>query len=374
MSVQRSTKEVYNKIMKKRLLILALAGITAVTALSGCSLKGDEEAVTVGDTVITADAANFYARYTQAQYETYYSAYLGEDMWNSEASEGKTYEESVKSSVQESLETMVLLEQHMSEYDISLSDAEKKVIEDTAKEFDEANSLEDKEMVSGEKKAVERVLTLMAIQQRMREAIEAGADTEVSDEEAAQKSMDYVFFSYTAADESGESKELSDDEKKELKDKAEKLAKKLKDGGDFAALAKEAETEVKTAAFDSETEAPDAGLIKAADALKEGEATDVIETDTGCYVAKVTSLLDREATDSKKESIVSDRKTELYNTTVDKWREDAKITVHEDVWKKISFKDLTVTMKTEEEMPYTDDVKTDDQADEEDEAEEDMKE
>lgn len=370
MSVQRSTKEVYNKIMKKRLLILALSGIMAAAALSGCSLKGDEEAVTVGDTVLTADAANFYARYIQAQYETYSSAYMGEDMWNSKASEGETYEESVKSSIQESLETMILLEQHMSEYDISLSDGEKKVIEDTAKEFDEANSLEDKEMVSGEKKAVERVLTLMAVQQRMREAIEAGADTEVSDEEAAQKSMEYVFFSYTSTDESGQSEELGDEEKKELKDKAEKLAKKLKEGGDFAALAKEAETEVSTATFDSETEAPNAELVKAADALKEGEATDVIESDAGCYVAKVTSLLDREATDSKKESIVSERKTELYNTTVEKWREDAKITVNEDVWKKISFKDLTVTMKTEEEVPYADDVKTDDEAQEEEEEEE----
>lgn len=351
--------------MKKRLSILALAGIMAVTALTGCSLKGDEEAVTVDDTVITADVANFYARYTQAWYETYASSYLGEDIWNSEASEGETYEESVKASVREELETMVLLEQHMGEYDVYLSDAEKKVIEETAKEFDEDNSLEDKELISGETKAVERVLTLMAVQQRMREAIEAGADTEVSDEEAAQKSMEYVFFSYTAADESGETKALSDDEKKELKDKAEELSKKLKDGGDFAALAKEAKTEVKTATFDAKTEAPNAELVKAADALEEGKSTDVIETDSGCYVAKVTSLLDRAATDSKKESIISERKTELYNTTCDKWRKDAKITVHENVWKKISFKDLTVTMKTEEEVPYTDAVKTDDQAEEE---------
>ena len=38
--------------------------------------------------------------------------------------------------------------------------------------------------------------------------------------------------------------------------------------------------------------------------------------------------------------------------------------------KKISFKDLTVTMKTEEEVPYADDVKTDDEAQEDEEEEE----
>ena len=364
MSIQRGTKEVYTNIMKKRLSIFALAGMMMVTALAGCSLKGDETAVTVGDTEITADVANFYARYTQAQYETYYSAYFGEDMWNSEASEGKTYEESVKATIQESLETMVLLEQHMEDYGISLSDAEKKVIEETAKEFDEDNSLEEKDQVSGEKKAVERLLTLMAIQQRMREAIEADVDTEVSDEEAAQKSMDYVFFSYSSTDESGQSSELSDDEKKDLKEKAEEISKKAKEGGDFASLAGEAGGEVKPGTFDKESETPAPELVKAADALEEGGVTEVVETDAGCYVAKVTSLLDREATDSKKESIVSERKTELYNTTCDKWRDETKITVHEDVWKKISFKDLTVTMRTEEEVPYTDKVKTDDQADE----------
>ena len=75
--------------MKKRVLIPALAGIMAAAVMSGCTLKGTEAAITVGDTEIKADVANFYVRYTQAQYETYYSAYMPEDKWNSEASEGK---------------------------------------------------------------------------------------------------------------------------------------------------------------------------------------------------------------------------------------------------------------------------------------------
>ncbi len=349
--------------MKKRFWISALVGILAAAMLSACSLKGDETAIVVDGTEIKADVANFYARYIQAQYETFYSAYMGEDMWDSEASEGENYEESVKSSVQETLETMVLLEKHMSEYDISLSDAEKKVIADTAQEFEEDNSLEDKEKVSGDKKVLERVLTLMAIQQKMQDAIQAGANTEVSDEEAAQKSMEYVLFSYVSEDESGESSDLSDDEKKELKEKAEELSKSLKDGGAFAALAKKAGVEVETATFDAETTVPNEDLVKAADALEEGGVTDVVETDGGCYVAKVTSLLDRKATDAKKDTIVQERKDELYNTTCERWLEKAKITVNEAVWKKIDFKDLTVTMNIQEEVPYSDAVKTDDQVD-----------
>lgn len=117
--------------------------------------------------------------------------------------------------------------------------------------------------------------------------------------------------------------------------------------------------------FDAESTSPNEELIKAADALEEGGITDLIETDSGCYVAKVTSLLDREATDARKDTIVQERKDELYNTTCERWRKETEITVHEDVWKKIDFKDLTVTMNVQEEVPYSDTVKTDDQAGEE---------
>jgi trigger factor/foldase protein PrsA len=53
----------------------------------------------------------------------------------------------------------------------------------------------------------------------MEAAMEAGVDENVSDEDAAQKSMQYLLFSYTAKDDSGESKTLSDDEKESTRKK-----------------------------------------------------------------------------------------------------------------------------------------------------------
>lgn len=349
--------------MKKRLFALVLAGVLAAATLTGCgSLKGDETVATVDDTKIDADLANFFARYTQATYETYYSAYLGDDMWNSDASDGETYEESVKSSVLKSLEDMILLEKHMDDYDVSITDEDKATIKETTQQFLDDNSLDDKNLVSGNKKTVNRALTLMAVQQKMRIAIQAGADTEVSDDEAAQKSMDYVFFSYQTKDDSGNSKDVSDDEKTKLKSQAEAVASGLKEGGDLNTLAEEQGATVQTLTFDKDTTSPDADLIKAADALGEGESTDVIETDKGCYVAKVTSLLDRTATDSKKSQIVQERQTKLYDDTVKKWRKKADIKVHKSVWKKVSFQKVSVKMKTETQTPYTDQVQTDDQS------------
>lgn len=357
--------------MKKKAVILFLSAMLAAGSLTGCgSLDESAVAVSVNDKELTADVANFYARYMQAQYETYYGAYLGDDMWNTEAEEGETYEESVKNAAKESLEIMLLCEEHMGDYEVSLSDGEKEEISKTAKEFAEDNSLEDKEKISGSAETAERVLTLMAIQGKVQEAIEAGADTEVSDEEAAQKAMQYVFFSYTTTDDTGASQELSEEEKAAVKENAQAFVQAVQGGDDFATAATEYGGELSDATFDAESVTPSEEVVAAADSLEAGANTDVIETDAGCYVAKVTSLLDQEATETKKAQIVDERKAQLYQDTCDEWREEADIKEHDSVWKKIDFNDLSVTIKQSSEEPYADEVQTDDQAEAQENAQE----
>ena len=145
------------------------------------------------------------------------------------------------------------------------------------------------------------MLTLVTIQEKMQKAMVADVDTEVSDEEAAQKSMQYVNLSLTKTKEDGSTEQMTEEEKSRGKaKKAEAFQKAVKEGADFARTAKEKELEVKTMTFDEETTTPDEGLMTKANKLGEGEVSEVIETDSGYYVLKVTSLLDREATDAEK--------------------------------------------------------------------------
>lgn len=349
--------------MKKRLAVLALAGVMAMSALTGCGKLDDTDVVAkVDGDEISVGLANFYARMIQAQYETYYAGYLGDDMWSSEASEGESYEESVKNQVMDDLQTMFLMEDHMDEYEVSITEEEQAAIKKAAESFDEANGLEEKDKVSGSKENVERLLTLMTIQQKMETAIENQADMEVSDEEAAQKAMKYVLFSYTTTDEEGNSVALTDDEKAALSEEAQGFAEEAKAAEDFAALATEKGYEAQDATFDAEEETViPADLAKAADALEEGGVTEAIETDNGIYVAKVTSLFDEEATETEKQNIISERKQAKYDEVVDAWKEDADISVEKKVWKKVDFNELKVTMHVEESEPYADEVQTDDQ-------------
>mgnify|MGYP003290530430 CR=1 FL=1 len=117
--------------MKKNLVALALAGAMAATSLTGCAseLDNSEVAVKVNGEEITADIANFYARFTQAQYELYYLAYYGENMWGS-ANSKDSYQATVKDTVANALADMYILEDHMADYNVEYTAEENMVVHD----------------------------------------------------------------------------------------------------------------------------------------------------------------------------------------------------------------------------------------------------
>ena len=165
--------------LRKRAAVAAAAAALAATAVTGCSGSLDTEAVvmTVGGEEVTLGVANFYARMTQAQYESYYlsmmSGMTAEDMWNQEY-DGETTEETTKDGLLESLQNMYLISQHAEEYGVSLTEEEQDAISDAAKKFDEDNTDEAKEAVSGYKKDIEKYLELVTIQTKMEEPMKAG--------------------------------------------------------------------------------------------------------------------------------------------------------------------------------------------------------
>ncbi len=340
----------------KKAAVVTAAGVLAAMSATGCSssLNPDAVVATVGDEDISLGVANFYTRMTQGEYETYYASMMGttaEDMWTQEVDEqGTTMEEQLKDNIMQSLQNMYLMSQHASDYDIALTDEEEQAISDAADQFVADNTEEVRNTVSGNKEDVQKVLELVTIQSRMTEAMQEGVDEEVSDEEAAQKSMDYVLFSYTTTDDSGNSTEMTDEEKENLAATAQEFTNQVKNGTDMADAAEADGVEVQTATFDSESTTPDADLIAAADALEnEGDVTDPVETDSGIYVARLTSLLDRDATDTEKETIVEQRRQDQYNSLLEEWRDAAEIDVNERNWNKIDFTYQGITIVTPEE-------------------------
>ena len=339
---------------KKFAAIILMSTMIGTMSLSGCGgVNKDAVAITMTsddkDAIeVTMGYANFAARIQQAGYDSVFASYYGDDYWTNDsyAKDGKNMQESIKDSVLESIETQYLLEKHMSDYGVEITEEDQAAIKKAAEQFMSDNSKAALKEVGATQEYVERYLYLQTVEKRMKAAISATADTNVSDEEAAQKKMQYVLFSTKTTGSDGKSTDMSDDEKAEVKKKAEDFQKDAASAEDFSVFATAVGASATDLTFDSDTTSPNEDLIKAADKLKEGEVTDVIEADNGYYVAKVVSLLDRDATDTKKESIVSQRKSDQYQSICKKWKKKTDIKVHKKVWNTISFADQGVTVKS----------------------------
>ena len=62
-------------------------------------------------------------------------------------------------------------------------------------------------------------------------------------------------------------------------------------------------------------------------------------------VSKVTSLNDKTATETKKQSMITDKQDKYYKKVLKKWKKEEKITVQKGSWNKISFTKLSVKAK-----------------------------
>ena len=349
--------------LRKRIIALAAVAALAMTSLVGCAgVKDSEIAATVGDSKITAGMFNFYARYQQPSFEEYYVSYMNYQQqqqlgsvqyetvmdWSQEQEEGVTLEESYKKDIMTTLQNFFILEDHMEEYEVTLSEEELAAIDAAAEAFDKANADDVKEKVSADKETVKEVLRLMTIGEKMYQAIIATVDTEVSDEEAAQKKMQYMSFATTKTAEDGTSSEMTKDEIAAVKTKTDDFLTGAKANGNLEAYATETGAQSSALTFDAENTSLPEEVIKAADALEEGAFSEVIETESGYYVVQLTSLLDREATDAEKENIVKERQSDKYTETLEGWTKDTKIKVFDKVVKKIDLQGLEVKAKAEE--------------------------
>lgn len=375
------------KEMTKKTAVVAMASIMAAGMLTGCGekkLDGSKTVATVDGTKIPLGVVSLSVREGQMQTEAMYRSYMGGsdfDIWDTEAEKGKTYgEQAVEESLKD-VELMYIMKAKAADYDVELTDEDEKAIAEAAASFMEANSEETIADLAVTEDQVKTYLELQTYKQKIHDPIIADVDKNVSDEEAQQSSFEYV--SVSTAD-------LSDDEIKEKKEDAQKILDGLKadPDGDFSEIAKSVddsysslsgtfdanETSEDEDTDDEDAEDADDGsssysgtypeeVIDVLRTLDDGEvASDIIETDTAYYVVKLDKKDDEEATETKKESIISTREQTLYTDTTEKWLDDADIKEEKKVLKTLKVTDNhkyvapTATPAPTEEAAETEEV------------------
>lgn len=340
----------------KSMRAIALAGVLAASALTGCGINKDATVAVLGNQEIKLGVANFYARYQQASFSDYISYYASyyqyEDPWHEDLmSSGDTTENSIKSSVMETVHEWYTLKAHMDEYKVALTDEQEEKIKKAATDFMEANSEEALAELGATQEIVEEVLRLNTIQHMMREAIIADVDTNVSDAEANMRAYSIITIPIgTHYEADGSQKEYTDDEVQQMTAKAKEFVARAKSADDktYEDLAKEYEYTASSATYDADNDTLDAQLKEALDGLKAGEDATLVTTDANLYIVKITAETDKEATENNRKSIISDRQDKKYNEVLSKWQEDDGWEIKEKVWSKVVFDDFFST-STEED-------------------------
>ena len=335
----------------KKLSILALSGVLMTGAvLTGCgSINPDKTVATVNGTEISLGLANYMAQYTAVDYDTYYMSYFGQDMWTKQSGDNaETMTDRVKANTLQSLEEYYLLEEHMDEYGVSLTEDEMNKIASAAADFMSANTEEALEAMGATEEYVKEQLRLATLQQKMYDAIVAGADTNVSDEECAQKTFSYVRVSKTASTDEAESK-TDEEAAAEAKDKAQQILDEALTGSSEDPLQTAAEAHDASKATcsygtkdlqseDDNSTYLDMAVLEAADKLGEGEYNKtLIDTDQYYYVIRMDSLDDKEAAERERQSIISDRKQALYDETLNGYKDAAQWSVDDKAWEPVNF-------------------------------------
>ena len=390
-----------------------LTAAVALSGLSGCGdstvVDGTQTALVINDEKINLGKANFMLRYQQATMVNYYqtmSSMLGQqyslsfDALADESDEDSpTVGENLKEDALTSIEQAFLMRQHASEYDVSLTDDEVAGAQEAAAAFVEDNDAETLTRLGVTQEDIQDVIEVYAIQSKMYDPMIADVDTEVSDEEAQQSRISYVRVSTegTETDENGDTVELTDEEKAEKKEIAQRFLDALNASedpvtADFSDLrtqindelneerkAEEAAQSDSTAdtseegtedttdstedtdevyltasetTFGADDDSLDEALKDAAETLTDGQVYgEVIEGEDAYYVVRMDSVLDREATDEEKDTIVQQRQSDAYNDLLDSWIDESDISVKR-AWNKLEVTDYdlyTMTVDSSEE-------------------------
>ena len=309
----------------------AICGIAslalAAAGLAGCGDKvdGTAAALVINDEEVNLGTANFYLRHQQAETANMMQSYgltSSDLMWDQAISDSQSYGDSLKENCQDSLVNMVVLRQHAEEYGVSLTEEETQKIDETAQAVMDANP-DAMERIGASKEDVAQVLELYTYQQKMREPMVADTDREVSDEEAAQTTVTYARISLEGED----GAELTEDEKAELKADAEEVLAQIQasadpSAADFSTIADGVNEDfmASSLSYGSDDTILEDTVKEAVSSLTDGQVYgSVIETEEYYYIVRLDQAFDTEATETEKESIISQRESENYDAKLQEW-------------------------------------------------------
>ena len=329
----------------KKILSLVLS-LMMVLSLVGCSSENKVVATVNGKEITLGNYERLLALNKSSM-----EAYYGSDIWSSEVEEGKTYEDTLREMVLESMTSSEVIYQQAEKEKVAPTDKE---VQEQIDSFNQ--NIKDDEDYKKELKRMgidDKFLKYQFARDIANQNLKTHYEDNTKVSESDMKKYyednkdDFYVDTVTAShiliktqDDNG--KELSDEEKSKAKKTAEEVLAKIKAGEDFAKLAKE---------YSQDSSASNGGELgtfgrgqmvqefeDASFSMKAGEVSDIVKTQYGYHIIKVTERVNKqESYDESKATIKSTLLSEKYTEYIEGLVDKADIKEKEDIVKSVKF-------------------------------------
>ena len=321
----------------KKVIAMLLAATLSVTAFTGCALNKTATVATLDKEDIKLGLVNFMIRYQEAGYDDMYIQYMGEGYWDKTVSGNNTVLETWKKNAIEEAHELYTLKAHQSDYDVEVSDDEKKEIKKAAEKFMKANMAAYTIVKLDYKGAYDSNYQYQTYTDEQSAQIKAQADAVVEALAGGSSLEDAAKAAGTTATTGTYATYVDPD--------AEKTDDSDKKSDDTESTESSESSDSKTKDSVYTTNNLDQSVVDALNSLQEGQTSDLITTDSTYYIVRLDKKTDEKATESNRKTVKGNKEDKYYNGILSGWQDDEKWSVKQKQLDKIKIHNYFTTTK-----------------------------
>ena len=293
----------------------------------------------IDDIRVYYNEAMVYLKSAQENYETDY----GKNIWGVDIlGDGKTFGGLIKDEVMKQITELKIIRDKAEEMGITLAEDELADAQTYAQEHYQGLTSKDIDRYFLTEDLLRRVYEDNLLANKMFETLTINVDTNVSDLEAKQITVQQIIIYNTDYDDAGNKVALTTTEKEAAYEKVMTLLDQAKVTDDFNALA-EANSEADTIEYTfGRGQGPkeySSAFEQAAFTLKTGEVSGIISTDYGWQILYCVSDFNEDATTQVKEKIIEQRRNDMFEKLYTQWSSEYDIVVNSEAWDAVSYED-----------------------------------
>ena len=333
---------------KSKMLMGVLVGVFVAGVLAGCSdrgktfrgirlengdIKEQSVVVSIGDSGVTYSKVRNYCYILSQRYDRNF----GHEVWEYPLGKEETIGDEAKEEVLNMVTQMAVIGKTAKSQKVTLGSDEKDQALQKAEELMKSASKEDKKKYCLTLQQMTEIFEENLLAEKMFYIATDEVDTDISDEEAAQRKIQYIRILTNGTTEDGVHVNLGGQEKAQALKRAEKLLQDARKGEDFLAFARQNTDGTAAEAVIGHPGQNTGELSNTAAAqaweLKKGQMSGVVSSEDGYYIIRCVEERDEDATQQRKEKLIEERQTEMFREKYGKWLGDDEIRISKSFWK-----------------------------------------